>query len=97
MKTKYIAGENFDYTGAIITAHYLDRHTEDVTDKTTFSPENGSTFSLEDTSSNVVIRVLVSYSDLENGFDVTIGDVDFDCQTLKSLFSPYKSRFVLHV
>ncbi len=84
VKTKYSAGENFDYTGAVVTAHYLDGHTEDVTTEAVFTPENGAAVPSDDTSSGVVIHVIVSYSDLETGFDLTVGDVDFQCQTLNS-------------
>lgn len=52
-KTNYVVGENLDLTGCVVTAHYDNDTTLDVTSSATFNPDNGTTLTTE--MSNVTI------------------------------------------
>ena len=70
LKTRYRAGEKFDYTGAIVTATYSDGSVINVTERATFRPANGSTALPDDDADILVAPVIVSYGGLYASFDV---------------------------
>ena len=75
VKARYRTGENFDYTGAIVTANYSDGSIENVTEDATFSPANGSLVTSNDPTSVIVSPVTVSYGGKQASFDITTGGV----------------------
>lgn len=56
-KTSYIAGEDLDLTGMVVTATYNDGTTQIVTSDCTSSPEDGDTLSISDTTVTVSLTV----------------------------------------
>ena len=59
-KSRYRVGENFDYTGAIVTAVYTDGHLEDVTESATFNPANGTLATSNDPTNLITKTVEVT-------------------------------------
>lgn len=51
--TSYVAGETLDLTGLVVTATYDDSSTLDVTNRCTFSPDDGDTLTTSDTSISI--------------------------------------------
>ena len=66
VKKEYKQGETLDLTGLVVTAHYNDGTTEDVTDYTT-NPLNGATLDTVGTKT-----IAVTFGDKTKTFDVTV-------------------------
>ncbi len=75
VKARYRAGETYDYTGAIVTAHYAGGHIENVTEKAVFSPANGATVTSDNPAVQTNTSVTVSYLGKPASFDLTVGGV----------------------
>lgn len=75
VKARYRVGENFDYTGAIVTANYSGGLIENVTEEATFNPINGTLATSNDPTTDIVTPVTVSYGGKQASFDVTTGGV----------------------
>ena len=76
IKARYRVGETYDYTGAIVTAHYAGGHIENVTEKAVFSPANGATVTSDNPEVQTNTSVTVSYLGKQASFDLTVGGVD---------------------
>ena len=78
VKTRYRSGEKYDYTGAIVTAHYSDGTIVNVTNDAVFSPAAGTTVTSNNPASVITSPVSVSYTDgitKTTSFNVTKGGV----------------------
>lgn len=83
-KVAYEVGENYDYTGVVVSAVYGTGAQEDVTALSTFDPPNGSVVESSD-----ITQVLVYYDRLVGVFDLELGGSEsvIEVKLLTTLFS----------
>ena len=94
-KTTYEAGENFDPTGMVVTAHYVDAddntHTKDVVianENLTFSPARDAALTTEDT------EVTISYSGQSTTQGITVNAAKvWDLKSIAVTTAPTKTTY----
>ncbi|MDE6852025.1 MAG: bacterial Ig-like domain-containing protein [Lachnospiraceae bacterium] len=102
-KTNYVVGDTLDLSGINVIAHYTSGATEDVTQESTFSPENGTEFSDSGTititatyTENGITKTTTTSVEVEEAFGIVTWTNGTDEQIAAMLNAHYAGEINIH-